>query len=391
MIRKLADMEERIKNWIKRHLTFLYLAAITILGGGIRFFLRGYISGDMTQCLLPWMESIREAGGLQSLRLEIGNYNPPYMIILTLLSYIPLYEVFLIKLPSILFDFLLASCAAFYVWRHLEKKSEAIFLYSVLLLDPIVILNSSYWGQCDVIYTFFLVLCILFLLREKYFMAFLLFGCGYAFKQQAAFLLPVLVLLYMQKKKLSILHFLLIPVVDLFLCLPSLLAGRPIGDIVSVYAGQTDLFKNMTMLYYNIWYLFPVSYEDFFAAGCAFAITVLGTGAYWVLKKQISLDGHRLLYFAIWVMYTCLMFFPAMHDRYGYAMEICFVLYAVLYRRKIGVCIMVCLVTLAAYTQYFLRTPVFPEAALAVVNLACYLKLSYDGLRYTCKKSGETI
>ena len=71
MIRKLADMEERIKNWIKRHLTFLYLAAITILGGGIRFFLRGYISGDMTQCLLPWMESIREAGGVAV--AEAGN------------------------------------------------------------------------------------------------------------------------------------------------------------------------------------------------------------------------------------------------------------------------------------------------------------------------------
>ena len=387
---KWLDGERKVKDFLGRHVTVLYLLAVTLLGAYIRYSLRGYISGDV-KIFVSWIEQIREAGGWLSLKTEIGNYSPAHMTMLTAVTYLPIYEVFLVKAPSVIFDFLTASCCALFVWKYRGEKSQAVFLYTVLLLSPAIFLNSACWGQYDGIWAGFLVMGVLFLMQEKYTAAFLLIGCSYAFKQQAVFLLPVLVLLYMQKKKLSVLHFLLIPAVYLASSLPAVIMGRPVAEVLSIYAGQVGLFEIMSTNYYNIWYLFPVSYEDFFAAGCAFAIAVVGTGAYWVLKKQVSLEGHRLLYFAIWVMYTCLMFFPAMHERYGYAMEILLLLYAVFYRKKAVTCVTVSLITLAAYYRCLMREPVFPEAVLAAVNLACYLKLSYDGLRYTCKKSGETI
>lgn len=381
------EQEAKITDFIQKHITMLYLEAITILALYIRFLLRKHVSGDITSFLRPWLQQLIENGGLAALKLDIGNYNPPYLTILAILSYIPMDDVILIKIPSVLFDFFMAASTAYFIWRYWGEKSKAVFLYTILILNPLVILNSTYWGQCDVIYTSFLILSILFCLRDKYFAAFVLFGISYAFKQQAVFLLPVLVVLYIQKKQISILHFLLIPLMNFILCLPAIMAGRPIGNILSIYLSQQGSYERMTLKYYNIWYYFPGSYSDFSQAAILFALTVIGTGAYWVLKKQIDLNGHKLLYFSIWVIYSCCMFLPEMHERYGYALEIMLVIYAVLYRKRIGICVTVCMITLAAYRNYFMGNPPFSEELLSTVNLACYLKLSYDGLQYLLKNS----
>lgn len=379
------NKEEKITNAIQKNMTMIYLSVITILGLYIRSLLKGHVSGDINTFLRPWLQTLTENGGLAALKLEIGDYNPPYLTILALMSYIPMYDVFLIKIPSILFDLFIAVSTSFFVWKHFGDRSKAVFLYTLLMLNPIVIINSSYWGQCDVIYTSFLVLCILFCMREKYFVAFLLYGISFAFKQQAIFILPVLVVLYLQKKQISLLHFLLIPFMEFILCLPAIIAGRPIGDIISIYLSQTETYKYMTLKYYNIWYFFPGNYEEFSQVAIIFALTVIGTGAYWVLKKGIDLKGHKLLYFSIWIIFSCCMFLPAMHERYGYALEILLIIYAVLYKRKIGICVTVCMVTLAAYRNYFMGNPPFTVELLSTVNLVCYLKLSYDGLRYLFK------
>lgn len=379
------NKEVKIADFIQKHLTMFYLEAITILGLYIRYLLKDHVSGDMVTYLRPWMQTLIENGGLAALKLEIGDYNPPYLTILALMSYIPMREVLLVKIPSVLFDFFMAASAAFFVWKYFGDKPRAVFLYTILVLNPLVIINSAYWAQCDVIYTSFLVLCVLFCMREEYFAAFILYGISYAFKQQAVFILPVLVVLYVQKKQISLLHFLLIPLMDFLLCLPAIIAGRPIGDIISIYLSQTETYKYMTLKYYNIWYYFPGNYEEFSQVAIIFALTVIGTGAYWVLKKGIDLKGHKLLYFSIWVIFSCCMFLPAMHERYGYALEILLIIYAVLYKRKIGICVTVCLVTLAAYRNYFMGNPPFSAELLSVVNLACYFKLSYDGIRYLLK------
>jgi len=39
--------------------------------------------------------------------------------------------------------------------------------FGILLLIPTVILNGSVWGQCDIIYTAFVIASIYYILREK--------------------------------------------------------------------------------------------------------------------------------------------------------------------------------------------------------------------------------
>ena len=385
------NKEAKIIDFIQKHITILYLIAITFIGGYIRFLLKPFISRDMIYHLQPWMHTIIENGGLAALKLDIGDYNPPYLTILALLSYLPLNVVSLIKIPSVAFDFFASISIAVFVWRYLGEKSKAVFLYSVLLLNPLAVLNSAYWGQCDVIYTSFLVLCVLCCMKEKYIAAFILCGISFGFKLQALFILPMLLVLYIQKKKISFLHFLLIPLMNFALCLPAIIAGRPIEDVIFIYFRQIETYKQMTMNYYNIWQYFPGPYEFFSQVAILFTLAVIGTGAYCVLKMKIILDEHKLLYFSIWVIFSCCMFLPQMHERYGYAMEILLIIYASLYKRRIGLCLTVCMITLASYSNFLSEFTPLPAAQMSIINLACYLKFSYDGLRYLFSNSDNPV
>ena len=164
------QIEKRLLNFIEENMTILFVAVITILAVAVRYLCLPGISGDMEQYLLPWFETLKENGGISALAMELGDYNVPYLTILAVLTYLPLHPVTLIKSVSILFDFALAGSAGMLVNQCMEKggKSKKIILsYALLLFSPLIILNSAYWGQCDSIFGTFLILTLVFMMKEK--------------------------------------------------------------------------------------------------------------------------------------------------------------------------------------------------------------------------------
>lgn len=72
-------------------------------------------------------------------------------------------------------------------------------------------------------------------------------GIAFAFKLQTVFIIPVLLYYWISTKKISILHFFIIPAVDVIMCLPAIIMGRPFIDIITIYAEQTDYGKLIQM------------------------------------------------------------------------------------------------------------------------------------------------
>jgi len=72
------------------------------------------------------------------------------------------------KFPAVIFDIL----AGITIFKILRKKSVKLaFLSLVLFLfNPVIFVNSSMWGQVDIVGTFFVILALFFLLRKKYFL-----------------------------------------------------------------------------------------------------------------------------------------------------------------------------------------------------------------------------
>ena len=141
-------MGDKMHQTIKNKIIIITLL-ITVIIISVLLRLKGiyFESIDMTKCLYNWFDFLKNNGGLSALKYEIGDYNIPYMTILAILSYIPAKPIVLIKAVSIIFDYLLAISCVKLVKEILKEKYDeriGILVFSIIVLLPTVILNSSY-------------------------------------------------------------------------------------------------------------------------------------------------------------------------------------------------------------------------------------------------------
>lgn len=299
------------------------------------------------------------------------------------LTYLPFKSIYMIKMVSVIFDIVMIfSCLklADEIFHIKEEKGTFIILYSVMIFLPTVIINSSYWGQCDSVYTAFCILTIVYICKEDYRMAFIFYGMAFAFKLQSVFLLPILLILYV-RKKFSILYFCFVPVINLILCLPAILVGRPIIDVILIYGKQMVAYPEMSLNYPNIYQIirFPQA-VGFMALALAIALLLLGIYAYMIVKNKMDLNRQNILRGSIWCVWTCCMFLPMMHERYSYMMEVLLVLYAFMTKKiKWGVsAAIVNIVMVCAYNHFLFNTSFSDMKVLAVMNLVLYAAFSME-------------
>ena len=186
-------------------------------------------------------------------------------------------EVVAIKIPSLISDFVCAGFIYQLVKLKNQNKDLALLAYLATLLSPSVILNGSFWGQADSIYTAGLAACLYFLMNKKNWLALISFGIAFAFKLQAVFLLPFLLILWL-KREISWKHFLTIPLVYLISILPTWLIGRSLVSLLNIYNSQTSEFKGLALNAPTLYAWIPSKTEPFamlFPAGIAFSATVI--------------------------------------------------------------------------------------------------------------------
>lgn len=198
------------------------------------------------------LTQLKNAGGLAGIGMNIGDYTPPYLYILALLTYLPVEALFSIKLVSCIFDFLLALYAAKTVFHLTQSRAKTLLAYTLALLCPTVVLNGSAWAQCDSIFTFFLLLSFYSALKSRPWRVCIFFGIAFAFKLQAIFFAPLLLLLCI-KNRLWLRHLLTIPAVYLLSILPAWIAGRNFWDLLTIYFNQAGQYHNLSKNAPNVW------------------------------------------------------------------------------------------------------------------------------------------
>lgn len=224
---------------------FIVLVILSILAFAIRICYFRNLNGDMEHYLIPWIEKINSLGKIRSLKYVIGDYNTPYIFILTMLSYLPLkneaHYVYAIKFVSVLYDYILAISSMLLVYRITKNYKKSIITYVVILMLPTVMLNSSMWGQCDSIYTSFVIMSIVCLVENKHKLAMLFLGIAFSFKLQTVLILPLwgFVLLSKNGKKPKCWDMFIFIITFLAMGLPSLIMGKSFIDTYNVYFLQT--------------------------------------------------------------------------------------------------------------------------------------------------------
>ncbi len=367
--------ERRLLGSLDAYLPVLAAALATVLGVVIRLPLLDFVSGDSNFFLLPWYQQIQENG----LSQQVGNYNFLYQLLIFLMTKLPIAPLHAYKWLSILFDYGLALAAGLLAARICPKERllKGILAYCAVLLSPIVVLNSSAWAQCDSIFCCFAILALVALDQEKWGLSLVLMGLSFSFKLQAIFLLPVFLFVYYQRRRFSLLYFTLIPGTMLLTGLPLVFFGRNLLDIFSIYGGQTAAYPYLSMNYPSVWLLLSPGTDashytmlKVMAMGITLAV-LAGLMLYW-LQKKIPAKGENLLSMAFLLAYTCVLFLPAMHERYSYPFEILAIILALAMPKTAVLCAGLMGISLCTYGNYLYKIESLSPLTLTVINLLIY-------------------
>lgn len=369
----MTKLEKNIIDYITSHLIPIAFLVVTVLGILIRIPMRHHISGDASVFLLPWYEEIRNNG----LRSQVGNYIFPYQLAIFFLTKLPVKPLYAYKLLSCGFDLLLAVACALLVFDITKRWSRTLLVYCAVLLSPVVMLNSAAWAQCDSIYVFFGVCGLYLRLKNKSFFAMLCFGLSLAFKLQAVFFFPGLMILYFMRKDFSIGHFLAIPLAMVLLSAPMVFVGRSLLELVQVYVGQSDTYHFMTMNYPSMYCIFSANdYDAYSKVAILLTITALGALFFWIAYHKIEMTRENTVMLLFLSSFTCVLFLPAMHERYGYPYEILAWVLAFLVPQTAPLCIGLQLLTLRTYSAFLFGAQI-NLTALAFGYLILYCLYAY--------------
>ncbi len=368
-------------DWTNRTLDRLPDSSIwfiaVVLALALRWQCRNFESNDYKIFLQAWYDFIQSHGGVAALKLTFSNYTPPYLYWLTFaataLASWP--KVVAIKLFAVGFDFL----CAFLVYRIVRLKyptgRRAIAAFCTMLFLPTLVLNSSVWGQCDIIYTTGVVACVYFLLIQRQAWAWLSLGLGFAFKQQTLFILPLMLMVGL-KRRLDWRGLLLLPTIYFVGIVPAWWLGRPLPDLLTIYLGQADDFRNLTKNAANLYqWVSDRDYNFWVPVGLVATTVVLGWLVWRVWRSRGELTDDRLALLAFTVAFLVPYCLPKMHDRYFFMADVLSVVLAFYQPRWYWVPLLMQLSSFFMYTDFLLgdRWVSFKVLSLVLGWLAWWL------------------
>lgn len=369
-------------NWNR-----IVIAVMMILSIILRMMPADALSGDAIAKLVPWYEELKNTGGFWGLDHEVGDYNMFYQFILAILTYIPLKPIYAIKLSSCIFDYLLAGATAAIVYEVSGKnRKNAYISFFIVLFSPLVWINSAWWAQCDAMYVSLCLWAIYFYIKEYYLACFIVYGFSFAFKLQGIFLLPLFLFLYVYHKRYTIFNYLFIPVMMMISALPCVIAGRGKKSIIRVitfYVFEAGIWKKMYLNYPSFWCLLRgENSEEFFEImkmpAIVFTVILLAAIMTFWFNKKIKVTAKSIVYMAFLLSYTCVLFLPAMHERYGFIFELLGIVIVFMNRKTIVPLIAMNAIILALYGNYLiLGVSATNLYALAWINLIIYFFYMY--------------
>lgn len=376
----MLSYERKLWEWIEKNINYFYAVIITIVSLMIRYGLRDFESGDMGSFLLPWYHQMEANGGFRALENQVGDYNILYQTIIAFFTYLPIQPIYQYKILSVIFDYLLAVVVGYCVYDKSKENRQiwGLTAYGAVCLSPLIFLNSACWGQCDSIYTFFCISSLVLFTKEKYGWSFCLYGIAFCFKFQSIFLLPFYLFVYVAKKRYSILYFLWIPFTMIVAGVPGIMAGRGIKDTFLIYLSQTETYPAMFLNYPSFWRCVLVENRQDIAEllrmpAVLFTVSLLIVMMFLWLKRKVEINGNSLLYMAFLVVFTCVLFLPSMHDRYGFLYEVLSIILVFAYPKTWILSLALHILSMRSYGLFLFDSGITNYYLLSVINFIVYL------------------
>ena len=334
-------------------LDLFYLAAMTLIGLGIRVILRVVITDDWLMYWDPWISDIKEMG-FSYLATDRYDYTPTFIYILWVISKLPINPMTAYKGLHCVLDFVAAAILGKMIGKVTGSKRKGVLSYGLFLIVPTVWANSALWAQCDIIFMTFLLLCFYFLFEERPCLALFFYGLAFVFKLQSLFIFPFLVILWVNKR-VDLKHFLWIPALYFLSIVPAWIAGRPLLDLINIYMAQgaQDVWS-LSIKWPNIYQIIGNQFFllEYASAGTWLILGILMVLLFAMAQKRYRISNEFIVQMALFFAILTPWFLPHMHERYGCVADILAIIYAMMNRKRFYVPLVQLLVSFNSYMAY---------------------------------------
>jgi Gpi18-like mannosyltransferase len=390
--RELLDKEFKIGKITLSFLDFLLLLGMTMAGLLIRFVFKSIVTDDWNIFWGPWIDELKE-GGFKALSTDFYDYAPPFMYILYFISILPINPMTAYKGIACVFDILAAVVAAGIVLDCTKSKTRAIGIYSIFMIMPTMIANSTLWAQCDIIYTTFVLLSILFIFKDKPNWSMICYGIAFAFKLQTLFVFPIFVILW-AKNKVKIQHFLWIIVMYFAGIIPAWLAGRPMMELINIYVAQgTQDAYSLSLKWSNIYQIIGPTFfiEEYEKAGIWLILGILMLILFYMAYRKYRLTKEFILLMGFFFAMVTAYFLPHMHERYGFLADIFAILYAFTTIKRFYYPLIHIMLSFSAYMEYLAKEFAGPIPYYALVELGLIILAGRDIYYYILDEANKKV
>lgn len=330
-----------------------YLAALTLIGLGIRVILRVVITDDWLMYWDPWISDLKEMG-FSYLATDRYDYTPTFVYILWAISRLSINPMTVYKGLHCVLDFVAAGILGKMIWKVTGSKRKGILSYGLFLIVPTIWANSALWAQCDIIFMTFLLLCFYYLFEDRPCKAMFFYGMAFVFKLQSLFIFPFLVILWVNKK-VELKHFLWIPALYFLSIVPAWIAGRPLMDLINIYMAQgaQDVWS-LSIKWPNIYQIIGNQFFllEYASAGTWLILGILMIILYAMAQKRYRITNEFIVQMALFFAILTPWFLPHMHERYGCVADILAIIYAMMNTKKFYFPLVQILVSFNSYMAY---------------------------------------
>ena len=370
----------------------LLIVGVTILSILIRLSVRHVITGDWTAWWELWFAELYE-GGFKAIAGDWYDYAPPFVYLLWIITILPINCMTGFKGMMSGFDFMAAIVGALTVYELTKSKKKSIITYAVFMLSPIFIVNSTLWAQCDMLPMFWVMLCTYFIIKDRPCLGMFFFGVAFAFKLQPLWLLPMFVILWLNKK-VKIQHFLWLPVNYFIGIIPAWLAGKPLWECLNVYLSQTtEEMWALVLKYCNIYYWIGTDkfIEEYHTAGIWLTLGVFMIVLYYMGRKKLKITKEFVLLLGAFFGLLAPFFLPHMHERYSFFAEVFLLLYVIVKPSKFYLFVLQSLVAFMGYSVFLAQDWSLPLDYMPFINLAVLLGTGYEVYKYINDPANQEV
>lgn len=347
-------------NWYQKNYPYVLAVVALAVSLTVRIFSYHIVTADYTASLSHWMDALR-APGLSAFGELFSNYAPMYLYFLKILTFIPVNELYLIKTLSLIFDILLAVMMVIIVKSAAPKKYSRAKLFmigSIAFAIPTLFLNSSVWGQCDSIFTFFTLWSLYLLIKERPYWAAIVFGLAISIKLQAIFFLPV-ILGYILARKKDYFAVFVIPLVFLASIVPAWLNGGSFVKLATIYLMQANEFSDLTLFAPSVFAFIGNSVSATSASILSISGQIIAFVSALVmgyltmqLRRTNQTYGPSLVFLGLVSAIVIPFFLPHMHERYFYLADVLAFSYAWISPKKWYVPVLIISASMFSYIPF---------------------------------------